>query len=119
MRVTVWRYEDAEGQGPYASWRYWNGCVAMSGAHGDGSRPSWENDELHWCINSDYVAGCPSRELLMNWFDGFHRDLLAGGFQIVTYRIPHERVEVGYSRTQVAFLKGSVRGVIHERSLAL
>lgn len=112
-RATVWRYENAEGYGPYTSHSWWDGKSDMATAHNDKDHKSWEADELHWCLDSDYVAGCPNRQTLMQWFDGYHRGLLAGGFQIVTYRVPAEQVEVGYSGTQVAFLKGSVRGVVH------
>lgn len=112
-RATVWRYENTEGHGPYSSHTCWTGKVAMSESHSDSSHKSWEEDELHWCVSSEYVAGCPSRRSLEQWFKGYADDLFRAGFRIVTYRVPAEQVEVGYSGTQVAFLKGSVRGVVH------
>lgn len=109
--VTVWRYENSEGEGPYNCEDYWDGKDHMGEAHGDSSHESWEADGLHWCVDSDYVAGCPSHASLLVWFDGFHRDLLRAGFHVMTYHVPEENVELSYSGNQLAFVKDSVRGV--------
>lgn len=111
-RITVWRYENWLGEGPYNCEDYWTGKEAMAIAHHDSSHPSWEADELHTFVDSEYIAGCPSYKSLMQWFEGFHRDLPNGGFYPTSYRVPEDQVEMGYSGTQVAFLRGGVRGVV-------
>jgi hypothetical protein len=111
-RVTVWRYETVDGRGPYNG-PTWERQSVMSGHHLDSMHPSWASDDLDGCRFSDYRSGCPSRKALMTWFEGYHNDLKAAGFKIMSYRVPLERVREGYSGQQVAFIKGAVKGVMH------
>jgi len=111
--MTIWRYENSQGEGPYMA-RHLNNEAQrvqdrLHGEHryrpethpGAGldfeCRDGWDR--------SDHIFGCPSREALNTWFLGFHTDLKAVGFQIRTYQVPARFVARGKSGLQVAFMK--------------
>lgn len=111
---TVYRYENADGKGPYnAHWSagQYEAKYDMLYEHRDDAHPAWSryNEELddyempEAQYTSAHLAGCDSREALDAWFDGWHKALEDNGFRVVEYTVPAENVIDGRSGLQVAF----------------
>lgn len=114
-RLNIWRMEDSNGRGPYtapfsshlAKLRDVHNCDSV---HWGWKHPSVGLRDCHW---DEWVAGCPSRQALEDWFEGFHEDLRLAGFRLMSYYIPMDRVRLGKDPRQLAFVKGRVKGVEH------
>jgi hypothetical protein len=121
MLMTIYRYELENGVGPYrgatsddywANREPWPGWKNLVDAHnGDSQHPTWITDGIRAGNRAAWSSGSSSLKLIMRWFEGFHEELRAAGFQLMRYRIPDSRVEVGDSGLQVAFFKGGRHGV--------
>ena len=122
MMKTVYRYEHAHDRtGPCRGedgTAVWPGVDYMCDSHMGGNHPTWVSDEIRLTLLDrgedwgEYVSGCPSRETIDRWFNGFHAQLRAAGFVLRRYRIPVERTVLGRSGLQLAFKRGRAKGEI-------
>ena len=103
--MLVFRYENAAGVGPYNTFG-WCGRDDMIEAHNNVDRtPGPFYDFPKGTPGHQFAYGCPSLEILKEWFEGFESDLGAAGFIIKVYDVPDDCVSIGKSGKQVAFLK--------------
>lgn len=103
--VTVYRYEHADGLGPYRPRLDSNFADRLSAAHSDSFHPvAWSLVPDEW-RNASWFCACSSRDSLATWFDGFERDLRDHGYKVVAYTLPREHAKFDYTSGQVVFLK--------------
>lgn len=96
MKVSVFRVEDAVGEGPYASTSPL--IAAMNAMHGDAAHPSPAEDPLlgepYPNENCCFATLCQLEE----WFAGYEDDLAEAGYEISVYTVPLENVRFGISQ---------------------
>lgn len=82
MEMTIYRVEDAKGEGPYRG----DGCLLeMANAHdGSTNHPSPYRDGIR-DYNISWVCGFTSLEQLRCWFKGWEKALHENGFKISVY----------------------------------
>lgn len=102
MKVSVFRVEDAVGEGPYASTSPL--IAAMNAMHGDTAHPSPADDPLltmpYPTENCCFATLCQLEE----WFAGYEDDLADAGYEISVYTVPLDHVR--YGKSQALFRRG-------------
>ncbi len=93
MKVSVFRVEDAVGQGPYSSTSPL--LASMNAMHGGADHPSPDEDPLlgepYPDENCCFATLCDLEE----WFAGYEDDLAEEGYEISVYTVPRENVRWG------------------------
>lgn len=105
--MKVYRYENAQGKGPYNSDWVW--ACELKQEHADYAHPSpyvekWDGLSLR-VPSVDHVYGCPTLTVLNQWFAGWHERLTEDGYSVVEYDVPAHNVRIASSGLQVAFIK--------------
>jgi hypothetical protein len=117
---TVYRYEDADGRGPYNSDEWVNPSDQqdlLAQHNNDGIHRPWytwlsqllednvlpEDEFDPKEVTHEYRSGTDSREALDAWFDGWTDTLERNGFKVVEYEVPDNQVVMAKSGLQVAF----------------
>jgi hypothetical protein len=101
---TVYRYENAKGEGPYQN--PWNPDLKqMRRDHtGNPSTPGW-SQEGWGTIPEEWRGGCATLEQLLEWFAGWENVLERNGYFVVTYEVPEEDYIWCNSGKQIIFVK--------------
>lgn len=103
-RVTVWRYEGADGKGPYQG-RDVPRLRDMYRQHGDMS--THPNSYIDFTdgkpLPETWLSACASQVKLIRWFWGYNTILKQCGFKQVRYRVEKSAVRYGMSGRQVSF----------------
>lgn len=94
--MLMYRVEDAMGYGPYMAL---DACPGLCGAHSNGQRPTVWNDhkrdsdtELGEALRNKEWDGYhryafDSLPRLLDWFEGWFKELHASGFSIACYKV--------------------------------
>lgn len=96
MKVSVFRVEDACGEGPYVSDS--PVIAAMNAMHGDVHHPSPADDTLLSEPYPDENCCFATLEQLEEWFAGYEDELADAGYEISVYTVPRENVRYGISQ---------------------
>lgn len=99
LKVSVFRVEDAVGQGPYVSTS--PVIAAMNAMHGDADHPSPVEDPMLGEPYPDENCGFATLCQLEEWFAGYEDDLAEAGYEISVYTVPISKVR--YGKQQVLF----------------
>lgn len=115
--MRVWRVEHRDGYGPYRfrpnNKKADSLSLRLGNAHGwdydpetgEDRHPGPHGDGLSNIIVSrdgmDYLFGCPSRETLAEWFEGFGEDLHDAGYTVTVWDVVE--AHVGTSGRQVMY----------------
>jgi hypothetical protein len=102
MKVSVFRIEKPNGDGPYndADSRI---TEHMNAVHGDADHPDPSEDPMLDGINPDESCGFATLCDLEEWFSGYGDILADAGYGIAVYTMPLQSVR--YGRNQCLFLK--------------
>lgn len=103
MKVSVFRIEKPNGDGPYADDADSKIIEHMNAVHGDDEHPDPSEDPLLDGINPDESCGFATLCDLEEWFAGYGDALDAAGYSIVCYSTRREFVRWG--KNQCVFLK--------------
>lgn len=108
--MRVYRYEDAQGKGPYQTYKLPEMLAEHNAIAKPDLVPGWRADFPEIARDTFFhldgrLFGCPSAELLDRWFCGWHAELAAKGFICVVYEVPEKDVTFGKSGLQVMFYK--------------
>lgn len=96
LKVSVFRVEDAVGQGPYSSTSSF--LAAMNAMHGGADHPSPQEDPLLSEPYPDENCCFATLDALEEWFSGFEDELAEAGYEISVYTVPRENVRYGISQ---------------------
>jgi hypothetical protein len=104
MKVSVFRVEDANGEGPYSST---SPVIAeMNEMHGTANHPAPADDPLLGLIRPNENCCFATLCDLMEWFAGYEDDLADAGYEISVYTVP--LADVRYGKHQALFLRGDI-----------
>lgn len=104
MKVSVFRVEKPNGDGPYADDADRSLYEHMNAVHGDAAHPDPEDDPMLEGINPDEHCGFATLCDLEEWFAGYE-DILDGcGYGISIYSMPLALVRYGHN--QALFVRG-------------
>jgi hypothetical protein len=102
MKVSVFRIEKPNGDGPYADAD--NAVLKhMNAVHGDADHPDPSDDVLLEGINPDESCGFATMCDLEAWFSGYEDVLESAGYNISVYTVRREYVR--YGKSQCLFLR--------------
>lgn len=104
MRVSVFRVEKPNGDGPYADGADKNLYEHMNAVHGDADHPSPEDDPMLGEIYPDEHCGFAALCQLEEWFAGYEDILDECGYGISVYTVPLAHVRYGHQ--QALFVRG-------------
>lgn len=93
MKVSVFRVEDAVGDGPYVSTS--PVIAAMNAMHGDVHHPAPKDDPLLGEPYPDENCGFATLCALEEWFAGYEDELADAGYEISVYTVKREQVRWG------------------------
>lgn len=103
MKVSVFRVEKPNGDGPYADDNR-TLCEQMNAVHGDADHPDPEDDPMLSGINPDEHCGFALLCQLEEWFSGYEDILTECGYGISVYTMPLQSVRYGHN--QAVFVRG-------------
>ena len=103
MKVSVFRVEKLNGDGPYADDADSNVISHMNAVHGDADHPDPSEDPMLDGINPDESCGFATLCDLEDWFSGYEDVLDHAGYGITVYSTRREFVR--YGKNQCLFLK--------------
>jgi hypothetical protein len=103
MKVSVFRVEKPNGDGPYADDADSKMFEHMNAVHGDADHPDPADDDMLDGIYPDESCGFATLCDLETWFDGYEDILADAGFRISVYTIELQLVR--YGRNQALFIK--------------
>ena len=106
MKVSVFRVEKDNGNGPYADDADPTIYEHMNAVHGDADHPDPEEDPMLGEIYPDEHCGFATYCDLVDWFAGYTDVLADAGYHIAVYTMPRELVRWG--RNQCLFVRGEV-----------
>ncbi len=103
MKVSVFRVEKPNGDGPYSDDADKNLYEHMNAVHGDADHPDPADDPMLDVIYPDESCGFATLCDLESWFSGYEDILSDAGFRIAVYTM--ELQSVRYGHNQALFLK--------------
>lgn len=104
MKVSVFRVELPNGDGPYADDTNSKMFEHMNAVHGDADHPDPEDDDMLGCIHPDEHCGFATLCDLESWFAGYEDVLAECGYRIAVYTMPLTLVRYGHN--QALFVRG-------------
>lgn len=104
MKVSVFRVEKPNGDGPYADDADKNLYDHMNAVHGDADHPDPEDDPMLGGINPEEHCGFATLCDLEAWFAGYEDILHECGYGISVYTLPLALVRWG--NNQALFVRG-------------
>ena len=104
MKVSVFRVEKPNGDGPYADLAQKMLCEHMNAVHGDADHPDPEEDPMLDGIMPDEHCGFATLCDLEAWFAGYEDILDDCGYGIAVYTVPLALVRYGHN--QALFVRG-------------
>lgn len=103
MKVSVFRVEKPNGDGPYADDADSDLYAHMNAVHGDADHPDPEDDPMLGQIYPDEHCGFATLCDLESWFSGYDDVLADAGYSISVYTMPFTSVR--YGSNQALFLR--------------
>jgi hypothetical protein len=103
MKVSIFRVEKPNGDGPYADDADKTLYEHMNAVHGDAEHPDPADDPMLEGINPDESCGFATWCDLEAWFSGYEDVLAECGYGVTVYTVKREYVRFGHN--QALFLK--------------
>lgn len=104
MKVSMFRVEKPNGEGPYVADQGNPVFAHMFAVHGDEDHPEPWDDPMLGEIFPDEVCGFPTLDGLEEWFAGYEDVLEEEGYHIAAYTANIS--EVRYGLKQSVFIRG-------------